>query len=166
MRFPAGFVRRRSKTRKRRRSVGQILSFGGVFLGPFGGARTHPRGCVLAAWVPPSTKRPSATVARGIFPLPTTQGTALVALATLAKPTLCTVAAPAFQLCVHPRQPQNHIGVAFSQIRSINFGELGQTQSRSRAAGVTEGVRSWQQTRGDGGGPEAEVSMQYGPHRA
>jgi len=80
--------------------------------GLFGGPETRPRGCVLATWVPPSTKRPSATLTRGIFPLPTTQGTALVALATLAKPTLCTVAAPAFQLCVHPRQPQNHIGVA------------------------------------------------------
>ena len=37
---------------------------------------------------------------------------ALVALATLAKPTMCTVAAPTFQVCVHPRQPQNHIVVA------------------------------------------------------
>ena len=43
---------------------------------------------------------------------------------------------------------------------------VGVTQARSRAAVVTEGVRSWQQTRGDGDGPEAEVSMQYDPHRA
>ena len=41
---------------------------------------------------------------------------ALVALATLAKPTMCTVAAPAFQVCVHPRQPWNHIVVAHVQL--------------------------------------------------
>ena len=43
---------------------------------------------------------------------------ALVALATLAKPTMCTVAAPAFQVCVHPRQPWNQIVVANGRMAS------------------------------------------------
>ena len=40
--------------------------------GLFGGPRSRPRGCVLAAWVPPSTKRSLATAAHGVSTLPTT----------------------------------------------------------------------------------------------